>query len=272
MPRRVGSLCRRRSRGIYVNPNLPHNANQKLSLALHELGHQLGFADVYGCNWGTVMGQGMNAPYWFTDYDYCGMNTYYDPFCEAGGGVDYDNHCTPLVLSFRGLPRLSAPEVPFDIAATGDYPLCGWLDRPVDGLLVLDRDGDGLINNGKELFGNSTPFASGTDGPRSWSGFNALEFFDRAVNGGNGNRVIDSGDSVFGSLRVWFDRNRDGISQAAELITLQRLGIEHLRLDGQSMNRVDRHGNVLWFGTTFEYRVGGTTATGRIVDVIFKVR
>lgn len=201
------------------------------------------------------------------------MNTYYDPFCEAGGGEDYDNHCTPLVLSLHGLPRLSTASVPFDIAGVGEYPLCGWLQRPVDGFLVLDRDGDGHITSGKELFGNVTPYSSGATGNPAWSGFNALEFFDRPENGGNGNRTIDAGDTIFPRLRVWFDRNRDGISQPGELVSLSDLGILRIQLNGLKLNQVHSHGNTLWFATTFDYLDRrGSLVSGSIVDVIFKVR
>jgi hypothetical protein len=257
---------------IRINPsylNLP--TEQKIALALHEFGHQLGYEDASSSCYGhTVMGpSGPNSPYGLTTYDYCGLNYYYDPFCEAGGGTDYYNHCTPLVLSFTGsFPVLSTPQVTFDIAADGGCPRLGWLRRGADAFLVLDRNGDGVVSTGAELFGNTTPLSASLYGTKAWSGFNALAFFDFEENGGNGNWIIDPGDSIFSQLRLWFDTNRDGFSQPGELISLAQRGVEYINLRAFAMNDPDPAGNLRWFGTTFVFRSGGTLREGHIVDVI----
>jgi hypothetical protein len=260
---------------IRINPSyLNLSTVEQLATALHEFGHQQGFVDRYNCYGFTVMGSiGPNSPNDFTTDDYCGFNYYYDPTCEAGGGADYYNHCTPLVLSFgRGLPDFSAPEVLFDIGGTGDLPVCSWLQRPTDGFLVLDRNGDGLINDGRELFGNATPYSATTEGPPTWNGFQALAFFDRTGNGGNGNGVIDPADSVFSRLRVWFDRNRDGVSQRDELVPLSALGVEYIQLSATALNRFDTNGNLLWFRSSFVFKNRGVSRESDIVYVILKVK
>jgi hypothetical protein len=244
-------------------------------VAMHEFGHQLGFDDNYqpSCAGVTIMAQ--YSPYNPPDFswiDYCGFNFYYDPTCEAGGGEDYWSHCTPLVLSFdAGKLHLSEPKVAFDIGATGVLPACAWLQRAVDGFLALDRDGDGVISSGKELFGNSTPLSNGIAGTRAWNGFSALAFFDRIENGGNGNGIIDRDDDVYVRLRVWFDWNRDGVSQPGELISLAALGVHYIQFNGLAIDRLDHNGNRFWFGTTFAFRNGGVTRDGSVTDVILRV-
>ena len=79
----------------------------------------------------------------------------------------------------------------------------GWV-KPDDGLLVLDRNGNGTIDDGSELFGVDTDNAN--------HGFDALRRHDLNSSGN-----IDSSDSVFSNLRAWRDLNQDGISQANEL-------------------------------------------------------
>lgn len=125
-----------------------------------------------------------------------------------------------------------------------------WTDSAyANGWLALDRNGNGTIDDGTELFGDNTPQPK-SDDP---NGFRALAVFDDPANGGNGNGVIDVGDAVYSHLRVWIDANQDGVSQPKELHTLQELGILKIGLKYHTTPFVDRYGNRLRYkGTVWD--------------------
>jgi hypothetical protein len=122
-----------------------------------------------------------------------------------------------------------------------------WTDaRYSNAWLALDRDGDGRIENATELFGEMTPQPA-SDSP---NGYKALAVFDEVRNGGNGNGKIDPGDAIWPSLRLWIDRNHNGVSEPRELITLTEAGIFAIDLDYTVTHTTDQYGN------TFRYAAG----------------
>jgi hypothetical protein len=141
--------------------------------------------------------------------------------------------------------------VQFDIYATGNKVSTGWVGNG-DGLLVMDRNGNGTIDDGSELFGSSVTLA---DGSKATDGYQALSALDT-----NGDGVIDSKDTAFSKLEVWVDSNGDGISEAGELTTLSQRGITSLSLKDTATS-ANNNGN--WVGLTSNF----TTSDGATHDM-----
>lgn len=160
------------------------------------------------------------------------------------------NDQTPIVINVKGSLELSssADGVLFDLAGNGSPQRIPWPVAPQNGWLVLDRNRNGRIDSGRELFGNRTLLANGTTAPH---GFAALAELDR-----NGDGVVDRTDPDFEELAVWFDHWRNGILDPGELVPLASLGIVALEVAYKESRRTDRWGNV------FRYRASVRFADG----------
>lgn len=157
--------------------------------------------------------------------------------------------------------------VTFDLNADGRIEKVAWTELNTNiGFLALDRNGDGRIQDGSELFGNVSPQPQRIDR----NGFSALAVFDQESEGGNSDQVIDFHDTIFQRLRIWIDRNHDGISAIDELATLPEVGIEGISLDFEQAIRRDANSNL------FRYRsrvlgIKGAAVANWAYDVFLQV-
>ncbi len=160
---------------------------------------------------------------------------------------------SPLILDLDGdgieVSALnSTGSVYWDVDNDGFREASSWVGKD-DGLLALDINKNGVIDNHSELLGTLK-----TDG------FTVLTGLDSNQNG-----MIDAGDTRFNDLRVWVDANSDGISQAAELKTLAQAGVQSISLNDTTTNQTI-NGNKVTHISTFT-KTNGTTGT--IADVWF---
>ena len=184
----------------------------------------------------------------------------------ASGGRDGfhggEQSSSPIILDLDGdgietTAVLGATH--FDFSGDGFAESTGWVGKD-DGLLVLDRNGNGTIDDGGELFGNNTVLANGD---KAANGFDALQELDNNKDG-----VIDAQDTIYNELRIWRDLNGDGLSEAGELLTLEQAGVQSINVAYQNSTDVDANGNADKQVGSFT-RTDGTT--GAATDVWFKV-
>ena len=110
-----------------------------------------------------------------------------------------------------------------------------------DGFLVLDRNQNGVIENGVELFGTAAPLLLSS--ARPLHGYEVLAEFDDPILGGNGDQVIDQHDAIFAHLGVWLDKNRDAVTQEGEVVSLAEAGVEGISLAYFESDETDQWGN-----------------------------
>jgi Ca2+-binding RTX toxin-like protein len=171
-----------------------------------------------------------------------------------------------------GIPTTGVP-ILFDHDADGVKTGTGWL-KGDDAWLVLDRDGNGTIDSGREMFGVDTLISrratiwGGSYETLAMDGFDALRGLDvgngTAAPGPGGNDgVFNSNDIAFSQVQLWRDLNQDGISQANELSSLASAGITAINLTPTASTTNLGNGNSVT-GTASVVRNGGNAVVSGI--------
>lgn len=155
----------------------------------------------------------------------------------------------------------------FDIDADGELEVLSWTAAGnLDAFLWLDRNGNGTVDSGAELFGNYTPLIDGTTAE---NGYIALAEFDLTAMGGNDNGWIDSGDVIYPDLRLWVDYDHNGFSEPEEILTLAEAGVTRVGLLYLTTRFHDPHGNYFRYVSGARILVNGYERLTLTADVFF---
>jgi trimeric autotransporter adhesin len=176
--------------------------------------------------------------------------------------------CSPIVIDTHkdGIQLGPAGRtVSFDVNADGFPDTVQWVrPRGDEAFLTLDRNRNGVVDDGSELFGVGTPLFEGGTAP---NGFVGLAQYDRPLLGGNDDGVISSADAVWPELRLWLDANADGVATRSEMRRPEALGLTSFGIIPRARRYIDNAGNSLpywaWAGAT------GRPARTKMVDVYF---
>jgi hypothetical protein len=176
--------------------------------------------------------------------------------------------CSPIVVDTHrdGIQLGPAGRtVSFDVNADGQPDTVQWV-RPGgdEAFLALDRNRNGVVDDGAELFGVGTPLIEGGTAP---NGFVGLAQYDRPLLGGNDDGVISRADAVWQELTLWVDSNADGIANRKEMRRPESFGLTSFGVIPKVRRYIDPAGNSLpywaWAGAT------GRPARALMVDVYF---
>ncbi len=156
----------------------------------------------------------------------------------------------PLVLDLAGngfSPTTVKDGAHFDLDQNGFAEKMNWISGD-DALLAIDKNRDGKINNGNEVFGDRTHLKNGEFAK---NGFEALKEYDS-----NNDGVIDEKDIDFNTLLIWKDADGNGISGNGELVSLKDAGIASINLSYQNVGKETLSGTVLGNVASFKKNYG----------------
>jgi hypothetical protein len=155
---------------------------------------------------------------------------------------------SPILISTRGDYHLTsvADGVSFDIDADGVAERMSWTARGSDvAFLALDRNGNGTIDNGAELFGNTA----------AANGWMMLAQLDTNRDG-----VMNGNDDAWRDLLLWYDRDHDGRSNAAELLPVASSNIIAIGTGYRWSGRRDPFGNMFRYAGEIDFDHGRRNA------------
>jgi hypothetical protein len=193
-------------------------------VAAHEFYHVLGWDDypagsglAAGCDGVSLMAGSYNGHPGLPGDIMCGdvipIGNSYPPSSGVNCALEPGHpDCSPLLIDTNGngfALTWARNGVDFDLNADGRRETVGWTRKDSDDAwLAMDRDGNGGIDSGAELFGNVT---RGCNGETAANGFEALKLLEKDCFGPSvQDGIIDSRDAVFQQLLLWHDSNKDG--------------------------------------------------------------
>jgi hypothetical protein len=172
----------------------------------------------------------------------------------------------PLVLDLDGSGITTSainPAAPilFDHDGDGTKTASGWIASG-EAIVVRDLNGNNLIDNGRELFGDNTILTRGARaGQVAANGFEALADLDMDINGVADGK-FDAADTAFASVKLWRDQNQNGISETGELFTFADLGVASINTTGTADNVNLGGDNTQTHAGTFTRTTGATGEAG----------
>lgn len=166
----------------------------------------------------------------------------------------------PIILDLDGdgleLVAFDGSTVSFDMDADGVVDKTGWAAAD-DGLLALDRNGNGVIDDISEISFVGDAAGALTDGE-------GLRAFDS-----NGDGFLSAQDDRFAEFKVWQDANQNGISEATELQTLGARGVTSINLTLNPTGEAPGGADNVTFATFDVHRQDGSTTLAGDVFLAF---
>jgi hypothetical protein len=225
-------------------------------VAAHEFYHVLGWDDypagsglAAGCDGVSLMAGSYNGHPGLPGDIMCGdvipIGNSYPPSSGVNCALEPGHpDCSPLLIDTNGngfALTWARNGVDFDLNADGRRETVGWTRKDSDDAwLAMDRDGNGGIDSGAELFGNVT---RGCNGETAANGFEALKLLEKDCFGPSvQDGIIDSRDAVFQQLLLWHDSNKDGKTITEELVRVSESPLRAINTNYVTVSRM-RKGN-----------------------------
>ncbi len=183
-------------------------------------------------------------------------NPTYNKWVEIAG--DVAKIVDPMFLDLNGDGKMGTTSlengINFDHAKDGFKELSAWVDKE-DGILVIDKNENGIIDDGGEIFGDNYIKSNGN---KAANGFEALTDLDSNKDG-----IINSSDKEFDKIKV--------LKGDGTLVSLTELGIVSISLNKTTVNEADENGNVLVYKGTYTKEDGTTGSLGTFNLIVDKM-